>query len=388
MRESGVKAMLLIALAFAQAAAQPPSPPAPPQQQAQPQPKAQIWAISEREIASVNARIAFPRQAGSVSAYNTLEFTRQNEGLDAGIQYRSPDEAVFATAYVYLPGLAHSGLAALATDFALTRNSSTRLTGGEPRVVAAGGVEGVAIRRDYARYRGELATISAFIKAERWMVKLRVSGPEGRRAEVEAAMEALLAGIRFGAASRPRPAAVVAMEDCEAAAGRRDANPLPDPPGAEMAAHTFLATFDGGGPAATNETGARQDLPSRVPARMCLSSQARVGDSYLPILRARQGPQQAVDGQTLLIAFMSDGGATLEVVHAENLGRFWLFAHEIGGTALLSSFDGVPSDEQIVRALTDPASGLGRIRSRVRLNPDGRTELYLPGDGRPTPPTT
>jgi hypothetical protein len=347
------------------------------------------WQVSDDEIRLVSGNIAFPRRAGVTSANRTSEFSRQGEGLDNGLQYQSSDEAVFATVYAYYPGLAHSGLSAVATDQALRSNSNTELTGGDARVVAAGGIEGAAIRRDYGRYRGNLASSAAFIKVDRWLVKLRVSGPAERQAEVFAAMDALLAGVRFSVPAQVRPAAPIAVADCPRGSGNGTARLLPDPVGAEMAAHVFLGTFDGGGPAAT-ENGARRDLPSRVPAEMCMSRRARIGNSTVPILRTTSPAELGIAGQTRLVAFLNDAGGMIEIVYAENLRRHWMLRHGMGETAFLGSYDGVPSDDQILAILSNRNPDESRVRAVVRMTPDGRTQMHLPGDeaARPASPTT
>lgn len=252
------------------------------------------------------------------------------------------------------------------------------MTGGEPRIVAAGGVEGVAIRRDYGGYRGDMASSAAFVKAARWLVKLRVSGPAARQAEVAAAMDALLAGIRFGALSRPRAAAPIRVRDCPPGSGGETATLLPDPPGGEIAAHGFLATFDGGGIMAT-EDGGPSPLPSRVPDELCLSGRVPIGNGQAPILRSDPGPPLSVDGRTRLIVLMSDSGDYLEVVHAENLGRHLLLSHRIGETILLGGFDNVPSDDQIADILAGRSPEAARLRVPVGFTADGRTNIHLPG---------
>jgi hypothetical protein len=377
-----VEFLVGVGLVMGTASGQPTAPaPAAPQATTQ----QEIWTVSDTRIAVVPARVAFPRTAGTVVAYDTSEFSHRGEGLDMGIQYRSPDQAVFATVYVYYPGLAHAGLAAFATDDAIRRNSNSAVRGGLASVVSAGGVEGVAIRRDYSGYRGNLASTAAFIKLDRWLVKVRVSGPDARRAEVMEAMDRLLANIQFGRQFRPRPATMIEITDC-LGARQQAARELAEPVGPESAAHAFLGTLDGGGIAATNEGGARQDLPSRVPVAMCVSQRAHLGDLVIPILRGSEGTALSIDGRTMLLAVLTDAGETIEVVHAANLRRYWLLRHRIGETLFLRSYDGVPSDEQVLRALDDNMAGRRPVNIRVRLSPDERHQLFVPG-AEPQPST-
>ncbi len=365
--------MLMVALPMSVSAAAQDKPELP--SQAAPN---QFWEMSGDTARLVRPGIAFPRRAGTTSLSRSLEFSRQGQGLDNGLQYQTRDGSVFATAYIYFPALPHAGLTAIATDQALRTQSSTSLSGGEARTVAAGGVPGVAIRRDYGGYRGNLASSAAFIKVDRWIVKLRVSGPQDRSNEVFAVMDDLLAGIRFDAAQLPRPAAPIALVDCSGGAGGRAARLLPDPVAAELTATALMATLDGGGEAGSDSAGRQRTLPSRIPPSLCVSQRARIGNNTIPILRAAEGQRQAVEGRSLLVAFLNDAGGQLEVIHVENQRRYWLLRHDIGETILLGSYDAVPSDQQLLALLTGPRSDHSRIRARVGLTPDGNHQVSLP----------
>jgi hypothetical protein len=382
-----ILAGMALAVAAAPAAAQTPSQtPAPPPQADPPLQQGlteeQRWLASDTQIASVQARTIFPRRIGTLTASRTQEFSHPGEGIDDALWYRSSDGAVFATLYVYYPGLPHAGLAAFSTDqFVRTSAPATRVTT-PMRLVAAGGVANGAIRIDYADYRG-MASAAAFIKAGRWLVKVRISGPKARRAEVEQAMTALLQDMQFGVQNpwmAPHP---LTVGDCSADAGRTAARPLADPPGAEIAAHAFLATFDGGGMLATVQgSGARRDLPPRIPDRLCRGT-LRVGDRTFTLLRGEAGAPISVDGRTRLVAILNDNGAALEVVHAPNLGRYIVLYHEIGATSLLGGYDNVPSDAQLAEILGGGRTEANRVRVPVRFRPDRGPAIFLPPVAEP-----
>lgn len=368
-----VAALSFGATVLAQTPAAPPAPPAP----TAPSPSAQFWAISETRIASVPARIAFPRRAGVVSARRYQEFSHEGEGIDNAIQYQSDDRAVYATVYVYYPGLPHAGLAAFATDHGLRSEPQFSVAGSEMRVVDAGGRPGVAIRADYSRYRDNNVSSAAWIKAGRWIVKLRVSGAETRRADVMAAMDALLRDIEFGAANPPYPAAPLTIRDCPAGSGDAPARIMPEPPAVELAAQGLLATFDGGGIAANDESNRQANLPSRLPERFCrtvLTTRSR----SVPILRAEPGEALSIDGRTMLIVSLSDSGTLFELVKADNLGGYVLLYHEVGRTTVLVRYDGVPSDAQIVEILDTPNHPATRMMVPVELRPNRGPSMYLP----------
>jgi hypothetical protein len=121
----------------------------------------------------------------------------------------------------------------------------------------------------------------------------------------------------------------------------------------------------------------RRDLPSRVPAELCRSSRLEIGIQRVPVLRAGEGPALSITGRTRLVAILSDSGTWIEVVHAENLGRYLMLFHQIGSTAVLGGYDGVPSDRQIAALLQGAQSDASRVRAAVRLTGDGNTELQL-----------
>jgi hypothetical protein len=382
---------LLIAFALASAAGH-----AAAQNQAQPQNQGQTpqaltqeqrWLASDTQVASVQARTAFPLRIGTLTAASPQEFSHPGEGIDDALWYRSSDGAVFATLYVYYPGLPHAGLTAFATDHFIRINGPDIRITTPMRLVAAGGIENGAIRIDYGNYRG-MASSAAFIKAGRWILKVRISGPEARRAEVEGAMTALLQGVQFGRQNPWMAPHLLTVGDCPADAGRTAARALPDPPGAEIAAHAFLATFDGGGNLATNQAdGARNDLPSRIPDRLC-RSELRIGSNSYPLLRGEAGEPISVDGRTRAIVLLNDAGVALEVVHAANLRRYVVLYHEIGQTNLMGGYDNVPSDAQLAEILAGGRSEASRIRVPVRFRPNRGPEIYLPGGAGTAPPAT
>lgn len=187
----------LAALAPAAASAQQQQQPAPNGQQQRQQRPSQHWVHSETQIASLPARTAFPRVAGPISVVGSQDFSNPETGIDSALQYRSADGQVMGTVYVYLPGLAHPGLAAFATEQGVRAHSNTPVRLVRTAAVRAGNVDNAAVRSDYENYRGGPSS-AAFIHAGRWMIKIRVSAPDGRRGDVDAAMQALLAGIRFG----------------------------------------------------------------------------------------------------------------------------------------------------------------------------------------------
>lgn len=358
-----ILAALVLGLAAPAVAAQ--APPAPQT------PKAKdYWTVSDQRVSFGPAQLSAPRRAGGVEYFETTEFSHKGEGLDTAIKYRSADQKIFATLYVYYPSFAHSGVQAIATDQAIRgiRSPGIRAlgTGG----ASAAGMPGVAVTADYDHYLGENRTKAAFIKAGRWMLKLRVTGPEARSAEVGAVMAALLGGLRFEGKTKPLPAMPLAAGEC-ASGDRSDAGPAPG--GGE--AITIALADAAGDPAATAKgSGDRKGFPSRIGRGWCRTL-LQVGEQKTAVLQAT-GKSGSAPRSVLLVLY-SDSGGVLEVVHVPKERRYLLLHHDIAEVKVLESFDSLPSLAQIGRLFSGQAPT--SIRARVRLKPDGPADVELPG---------
>ncbi|MBX3561863.1 MAG: hypothetical protein KF780_08620 [Sphingomonas sp.] len=327
---------------------------------------AQVRDAASGTVTRAQGRVHFT--AASISAPDRiggLRFDRATEGqdyasgLDSAVRYQSADRQVFATLYVYTPNLAHAGLTAFTTDYFIhyIAESAPRVIG--QTVVSAGGQADSAIRIDYANFRGSLASSAAFLKVGQWIVKLRVSGPEARRAEVDRAMNALLDGLRFAGQARP-PEPLVPQACGEAS---------PAPRASLLASDALIATEEAIIGVAENDDDAREsDGPALLTPRFgpawCLSSLVRAGDMRFPVLRSLM-PADGARKRSVLIVPISDSGRLLEVVQTNQAGRFVLFDHRIGRTLLLGAFDGVPTDAQIGDILAGGDQGSQRIRAVI-----------------------
>jgi hypothetical protein len=163
----------------------------------------QVWSRADGELRFMAGRMRFPERVGTMTLARTTEGHDNGPGLDNIARYESTDGEVHATVYVYAPYLAHAGLSAYTTDTFMRAHPQLAPRHLGTRLTDAGGQQEAAIRIDYANYRGTSASSAAFLKIDHWIVKLRVSGPEARRTEVDAAMTALLAGLRFEGRARP-----------------------------------------------------------------------------------------------------------------------------------------------------------------------------------------
>jgi hypothetical protein len=357
----------------AQAAGAPdPAPaPAPAKARTEAPESASFWTVTLDRLTFAPARLSVPRHAGTVDHYETKEFSHPGEGIDSALQLRSPDRAVFASVYVYLPSLAHTGLQAIATDVAIRANPKG---GGVPirtGLASVGGKPGLALTAAYRNYMGQLFTTSAFVKAGRWLVKVRVSGPEAREAEVSAALAALLDGLRFEGAVQPRPAAPLEVSECGPETGG-DARLLQ---GKDMGIEgALVASLDAAGEPAADRGKAAKPLPPRIGRTWCRSV-LEVEGNPLTVLRATgDGRGDGLGGRSELFVLYSDAGGMLEVVGLDGAKKHLLLNHAIGETDILGTFDAVPSMRQLGELFTRPGEN-GRVRASVRLKANGDSEI-------------
>lgn len=335
-----------------------------------------FWNVSDQRLSFKPAQLSVPRRAAGVEYFETTEFSHKGEGVDNAIKYRSADQKILATLYIYYPSFAHTGVQAIATDQAIRgnpRSAGVRSLG--TSVASAAGKPGVAVTADYDNYLGDNYSKAAFVKAGRWMLKLRVTGPESRSAEVGAVMTALLDGLRFEGKVQPRPAAPIAAGQCAST----------DRPEAAVAAGggeaTTLAMSDAAGePAVKASSGERKPLPARIGRDWCRTV-LQVGNQQTAVLQAtgKDRPRRGLDGESALLVLYSDSGGVLEVVRLAKERKYVLLHHDIAEVKVLDSYDGLPSLAQIGRLFTDPTG----IRARVKLNPNGSTGVELPGARNP-----
>jgi hypothetical protein len=333
-----------------------------------------FWTVSDQRLSFKPAKLSAPRRAAGVEYVETREFSHKGEGVDTAVLYRSADQKILATLYVYYPSFAHTGVQAIATDQAIrggTRSPNIRQLG--TGVASAAGRKGVAVTADYDHYLGDNYSKAAFIKADRWMLKLRVTGPESRSAEVAAVMTALLDGLRFEGEAQPRPAAPITAGPC-AASERPDAGPAPGGGDAATIAMTDVA----GEPAVRSAQGARKAVPARIGRAWCRTS-LPVGGQQVTVLQATGGdrPPRGVDADSALLVLYSDGGGVLEVVRLAKERRYFLLHHDIAEVKVLESYDRLPSLAQIGQLFSGASPT--QIRARVRLKPGAPSSVELPG---------
>lgn len=385
-----IRYLLAIAAALSPGPAAASQAPSPPPAQTQPPQRpdgAEYWTASDQRMTFTAARISFPRRVGAVGLNRSIAFGQRNVGLDNGLIYASDDHALIATVYVYLPGLAHEGLTAVATEHFMRIQSGAGFRPLGSRVTGAGGREGVAIRADFSGFRdANEASSSAFLKAGRWIVKLRVSGPESRRADVERTMTALLEEIRFEGDIVPRAAEPIALVDCPPAAAAPAAALLATNAADAMEDAIMAVAVGLHDDRRAGATERRADPPRFAP-RWCVSSLRQAGRYALPTLRALPSAPTEDSRRSVAVAILNDSSGVVEVVERRfrNRSRYILLHHSTGQTRVLGAYDALPGDAQLNAVLggTDAAGGQVRATIDYQANGDSNVTLHVAPDGAP-----
>lgn len=342
--------------------------------------QADLWTRTGDRITFNLARISLPTEAGATRFVRSAEGSLEGRGLDNALIYATPDRAVFVTVYIYAPALPDAALTALMTDHVIGLASGPALRRLGTERVGAGGRDGVAIRMNYAGVRQErYASSAAFMRVGRWILKLRVSGPEDRRAEVEATMAALLGGIRIAGETQAAAATPINAAACPPSSGRR-ARLLPADD-AEAAMDAIMAH--------TPVDRARREA-ERPMTGWCRSTGYRAPGATGPTLALRDlTPGTGSDTwrrvQAVLIA---DNGTMFEVVERRfrNRTRYILIHHEIGRTLVLGSYDSVPTDDQLRAIVTGEDREGGRVRASIAYQASGDSNVTV--QVAPAAPTT
>jgi hypothetical protein len=220
------------------------------------------------------------------------------------------------------------------------------------------------------------------------MIKLRVSGPEERKGEVDAAMNALLDNMRSD--GDPDRAAIPATRECPPARSKT-ARIRADDDGEALTAILLFGAVDAHGEPKTNRNDTSSLTRPRLGTSWCRDDVEAAG-SRLPLLRATGADAGRVGGQgrTVLLILYSDSGGTLEVVRLPKSDRYALFNHEIGMTSLLASFDSLPSKDQLAEILAGHGNAARtRARATFKSSGDVTIEMVKPApESAPASPTT
>ena len=283
---------------------------------------AEAWTSTATAIRVDAAGISLPQTVATLSLTKSGEASNGGRAVDNYAQYLSEDGAVQATLYVYLPTYADASLAAYMTDKAVMERfgGKTRRTAYASAPVA--GHAGNAIRAVYDDAAdGALTTAAGFVHAGRWIVKIRVTGPTERRAEVLAGLDGMLAKLALDDPSILHATAPARFVACPAAA-------TPD---------ARLTADD----AASNALPQDVRIPRDGKDALCVRGAVTTAEGSYDMLQQVGQPDGAI------IVPVDDSGTVLAFDPASSGAGYRLSIHMVGQTDLYGTYDRVPSPAQI-----------------------------------------
>jgi len=310
----------------------------------------EAWTPTESHIRATAAGISLPHTIDTLSLTKSGEASNGGRGVDNYAQFLSQDGAVQATLYVYLPTYADASLAAYMTDKAVMERfgPKTRRTA-YGSVPVAGQAQG-AIRAVYDDAAdGALTTAAAFVHAGRWIVKVRVTGPTDRRAEVLAGLDGMLAQMTLD-----DPASLHAT-----APARFDACPVVANKNARL----------------TRATEASEAVPQdvRMPREgkdaLCIRGTVTTAQGNYDML------QQVGRTDGAIIVPVDDSGTVLAFDPAASGAGYRLSIHMVGQTDLYGTYDRVPSPRQVAAILDGKDPHTAKARATAAYTATGDVTL-------------
>lgn len=334
------------------------------------------WRVKGDRAALPAAKLALPARAGALALTQMDEASNKGQGLDNFAQFQSADGQVQGTAYVYRAILPDAALAAYATDRAIRARFGPSLTAESPASVPLAGQPGRALRHLYST--DKLATGAAFVSVGPWLLKVRVSGPVARRAEVAGALDALLAGVRLDRDAFAMPVQPLSFDTpCPAPAA--EAKPLESD---GMDAEALLGMLMGGKSMKKAVKSRPITNPNQLPfpssgyKRACVRGTIRVagGGDALEFIQ----PAGVAEPDAMLAA-LNDAGGVLAIQRSQLEPGFTVRRYGIGQVDQLGKLDRLPGVAQLGGWLGQKDAPALVLRSRTVYKADGTSSLQLPG---------
>lgn len=284
--------------------------------------EAEAWTPTATAIRADAAGIALPQTVAGLSLTKSGEASNGGRAVDNYAQYLSDDGAVQATLYVYLPTYADASLAAYMTDKAIMERFGTRTRRTAYASAPVAGHADAAIRAVYDDAAdGALTTAAGFVHAGRWMVKIRVTGPTERRAEVLAGLDDMLAKLALDDPATLHATTPARFAACPAAA-------TPD---------ARLTADD----AASNVLPQEVRIPRDGKDALCVRAAVTTAEGRYDMLQQVGQPDGAI------IVPVDDSGTVLAFDPAASGAGYRLSIHMVGQTDLYGTYDRVPSPAQV-----------------------------------------
>ncbi|SER09691.1 hypothetical protein [Sphingobium sp. YR768] len=287
---------------------------------------AEAWTPSDTAIRATAAGISLPQTVAGLSLAKSGEASNGGRAVDNYAQYLSEDGVIQATLYVYMPTYADASLAAYMTDKAVMERFGSQTRRTAYASAPAAGQAGRAIRAVYDHAAdGALTTAAGFVHAGRWIVKIRITGPTERRAEVLSGLDGMLAGLHFDDAASLHATTPASFAACPVA-DATDARLTPPKAGEEAIPAEVRIPRDG------------KDA-------LCIRGAVTTADGSYDML------QQAGRSDGAIIVPVDDSGTVLAFDPAAQGEGYKLSIHMVGQTDLYGVYDKVPTPHQVAAIL-------------------------------------
>ncbi|WP_311267527.1 hypothetical protein [Sphingobium sp. WCS2017Hpa-17] len=307
----------------------------------------EAWTPTQDAIRADAAGISLPQTVAGLSLAKSGEASNGGRAVDNYAQYLSEDGAVQATLYVYLPTYADASLAAYMTDKAVMERFGAKTRRTAYASAPAAGRADSAIRAVYDDAAdGALTTAAGFIHAGRWIVKIRITGPTERRAEVLKGLDGMLAGLTVDDPASLHATAPASFAACPAAP-TADARLTPAKPAEQAVPQDVLIPRDG------------KDA-------LCIRGTVTTAEGSYDML------QQVGRSDGAIIVPVDDSGTVLAFDPATDAPGYKLSIHMVGQTDLYGLYDRVPNPHQIAAILDgkDPQTAQAAAVATYAANGD------------------
>ena len=299
--------------------------------------------------------ISVPLKAGSLTNFALRD--ANGDGADVAAQYDTPDGKILGTIFLYAPTYPDPGLTFLATDESIRRRFGSTAQKIEDELVPVSGVPnagrkvvytGIADRKLSGDPDGRIYSAAAFVRAGPWMVKVRVSGPISRSAEIGQNLDSLLSGLQLGDKVRPLPQARIEVSECTATAERPQIRILHPQSGEALG---LMIALD---PVVQDEKGVATSNPiaSQI-GGLCREAVEVRDDIALQTFRVTSASPGQFQPRRVML-YGDAGIMLLAFEHSENPGQYFLSRHSIGRSFLFGRTTAMPSEAELKSLLFNP----------------------------------
>ena len=352
-----------------------------------PAPMASPWKVDSNRISVPAAKVSLPRQAGSLIFESADEFSHKGSGIDNVAQYESSDHRVYGTVFIYRPGYPDAALTAWETDSVLHQGYGAAMKTISTGVADSNGHPGTVIRMLYdggSNPRADggaiLASAAGILRVSGWIVKLRVNGPTARQAEVVAALDALIAGLRFDSGVKvypatplriaaPCPAADVPARLLPQLKGNKDSSARVLGAAISSAAATLDATEK------DKANGLDPNFPDNGLQPVCLRGTFDLNGASVPLFQLA-----GTTDPGMVIGIMSNAGSTIQIEKAFVGGGYVIKTAKLGEVDIFGAFDAIPSTSQLGALYSGNAREGGTRQARIVLKAAGGSDIEIDPD--------